>query len=934
MNYDYESTTETGYFFDFRESGRILHLKVKHPGDVRPYIAKLPYLESIEFDFGGSAFRASYDKFEQIDQALRDTQFKAFSIKNAKKFDTLPEILNRHKIKSFSIDNCPGLSNLEPIIEDLPYLEYLKLADYSEGYSGSFFSKIPKLKNLIISCKSIDTFEGIEVCQDLEKIEFSYLNNKLIEFSFSNFKNLKHFNLTGMPNLSQLPDLKSNSKIQNINLRNLPKIENKFFDFQVKRELETLNITNVGNKNSEITFSDSFGDCQKLKELHIYEFGLKNLPIKKNTVKKLEKIELNILPNINEIPDVFEEAQALFSFQLNDIPSLKRIPSSIGMLSKMKRLSLSSLNTPKFDIDFSKCNSLEDLFIFNFPNIEILPHSFTQLPRLKNVKISNFPNLKTLPAFGNSNTDLEDLRIENITKAKEIPKSFFELKNLRRLELDGLPTIEIPKGFSKMENLYSLSFNNFKNLKSLPLDIMSAPSISNLQTTGSPFIQSEYLPNNSDFFGKAKKSLPNELLPYFFYSMTNGFENMPLTNEIKVGILKCLNSKSPNARSVIFQQIQKLNPDQKPFSADQIIAGESVIILGKPHSAITPLKKKMKDLGLNPVTKLTDEVRLILVGKSPTIPDNFFDKKRILFKESEIELVSKKLNPQLLQKEEIPKEYIENLRQLLWSNDPNNYAVALELVKTNGLPDLAQDDFLYVAKTCKDKNIKARIRKFLKGKVSEDRVRAISFGGSNFQVGKLGNILSKESMANMYFAHFKTTGEIDISFFWVANEDHPGRKEIFEKHFDTYFKKPHYLQIYPHHSINELNQIFSHTIFKGHLKRLVLNTPLPEMPEDLLIHLETLSDLSIYFNEEVKELPKELYSLKKLSKLTIHARSLNSIPKGIEQLKRLTTLQIYSDQAITISSDFVELKKLKKFHHWGKISNLESIKGKMPLLNI
>ncbi len=934
MDYDYENTTETGYFFNFRDANPIYHLKVKHPKDVRPYIGKLPALESIEFDYSGSAFKASYDKFSQIDQALRKSRLKAFTISNAKKLDALPEILNQHKIKSFSIKNCPLLSDFEQIVDDLPHLENLRLSNYSGGFSGNFFHKLPNLKKLYISCKSIESFEGIENCKNLEQLEIESLSNEFLKFPFSNFKNLKYLGLRQMTNLEQLPDLKNNSKIVKIYLQGLPKLKNKFFDFQSKKELKTLSIYRVGNKTNEVEFSESFGDCENLTEVMIHDFGLKNLPLRPNTLKKTHRFELGKLPFLKEIPDAFEKASEIEHFHLNELPSLISIPKSIGALIKMKRFGISILNTADFDIDISNCESLEQININNISNLTEIDSSITKLKNLKEVNLYNLDRLKKLPEFGNNNSNLESLKINSCKNITLFTESIFECEKLKRLEFDGLSLNEIPVGFSKMNSLYSLALRNIETLKSLPLDIMSASSISNFYTQGSTHIESKFYSNQGDFFSKAKKSLEPSLLPYFFYCITNGFENIALSDEIKLGVLKCLTSKSPNARSVIFQQLYKLNPNQKAFSPDQIKPGESVIILGKPDSAITPLKKKMKDLGLNPVTKLTDEIRLVLVGKSPQIPDDFFASERILFKESELESVSKKLNPQLLQKEETPKEFIENLRQLLWSNDSNNYAVALELVKNNGLPDLAQDDFLYVSKTCKDKNLKARIRKFLKGKLSEDRVQAISSGGSNFKVGKLGNILSKESLANMHFAHFKTTGEIDTSFFWSAAADHPGRKEVFEKHIESYLIRPHYLQIYPLHTIEEFNIIFSNPIFKGQLKRLILNHTLPEFPIKLLLHLETLSDLTINFDEGITVLPKEIYQFKKLKKLTISAHHTSEIPEGFSQMNRLGYFRIYSKKPITIPIDFIELKKLKEFHCQGKVENLETIKGKMPLLKI
>jgi len=67
----------------------------------------------------------------------------------------------------------------------------------------------------------------------------------------------------------------------------------------------------------------------------------------------------------------------------------------------------------------------------------------------------------------------------------------------------------------------------------------------------------------------------------------------------------------------------------------------------------------------------------------------------------------------LLQGANIPKEYIENIRQLIWTNDPANELIALELVIHHGLPKELVIDFIVAAKKGRNMASRDKIRDFL-----------------------------------------------------------------------------------------------------------------------------------------------------------------------------------------------------------------------------
>jgi len=926
----WDQTAETGYFFNGQKASEVTHLKVKQPKEVAPYLGRLPNLTSIEFDYSATAFRKRFDYLGHMEEALSRCRLKAFSITGSKYVEQLPEVLRKHDLERFSI-----LQDVAPILSYQSGLKELNLTGYKGRFSGKIFPFLKKLEKLQISCETFEDFDGLEQCEKLHTLIFHGLNLKNLPKGVNYLKNLESIQLFQLAELETIPDLKNSPNLQEINFRMLPKVKSMHLNFDDKKQLERLKLSQAGSEKAEHTLSDSLAECENLKSLEITQMQIDSLPISEKSSALLENVVLSNLPQLEEIPDVFSYSRNLKFFDLYNLPKLQKLPQSIGKLQAMERLTLNKFHLKNIDLDLTFCTRLNHLNFVDFPNLETLPATLSILPKLKGFSIINMPKLKKLPSLGEKNWSLENFRAEKLPQVRKLPKSFFKIPNISSLTFQEVGLEELQEGFSKMKNLYSLNFNNCSNLKTLPLDVINAPNLSIFSVHGSEFLENKEIPKDHKLFQNAKKSLPEEVRPFFFFCLINGFAHLPMTNEIKVGILKILASRSSNTRSVAMQCLPKLNPNQKPISFEQIRSGEKVFILGKTNSAVTPLKKSMKELGLNPVTKLSDDVRLILVGNSPKVPEDFFKAERILFSENEFSEISKTENPKLLQQKETPDEFIENLRMLLWSDDPNNHGVALELVKVNGLPDSTHDDFLYVAKTCKDQKIKSRIRKFLKGKFSPERQRALALRGSNFKLYKFHSILPHESLANLYFAHFKVTGKADDKFFSFADENHPSRKEFFEFYLQkTLLEKPHYINSYAQLSVDELNQLFANSALTGKLKRLVLNQQIKGFPIELLRHTNTLTNLHLNLDASFTDFPKELYDFKKLSRLRLSFRGAAHFPEGFSELNRLLHFNFYAPQGVTLPKDFIKMKQLKTFGYQGVITNLEDFSGKMPHVNI
>jgi len=303
-------------------------------------------------------------------------------------------------------------------------------------------------------------------------------------------------------------------------------------------------------------------------------------------------------------------------------------------------------------------------------------------------------------------------------------------------------------------------------------------------------------------------------------------------------------------------------------------------------------KEKLEGMGIKIAAKLSPDVDFVLMGNAcPDLPEGFWAKPHWFCSEGEMDKVLKEYQPGFMQT--LPENDLEALRRLIWSNDPANERVVLEMLKKGGIPDAVIPDLVVVAKTSADQAIRNDFRKLLKAKAPEGMRAVLS------ETRDLDKILERArypyhrplGVSQMVVAHYYRTKnkELLLNFFHYRESlENPYRAALFQDLYPSLLQRPHYLSINRMlFSEEELNQILNAPALKGVLKRLLIRCAGEALPAALFKHT-TLDELKIY--TDIAHVPEAIGDLKRLKNLEVSGKNLRSLPDSLIQIKSLKSL--------------------------------------------
>ncbi|KAG2329604.1 hypothetical protein Bca52824_000784 [Brassica carinata] len=269
--------------------------------------------------------------------------------------------------------------------------------------------------------------------------------------------------------------------------------------FKRMRQLKFLkihsNLTAAGSKVCIV--DDDFDYLPPLRYLHWQAYTFKSLPVKFETsvlvelnlpdssvetlwsgsqdLGSLRHMNLNRCRNLIEIPDL-SKARSLECLCLCDCESLVELPSSLGHLDKLVKLSM--LNCKKLkslpcDIKLKSLKTLSldgCINIEEFPfvsdvieelglrctSIELVPDSISCLSELKELRLSHCKRLKNLPDTMGNLTSLKHLTLTccpNITVFPVLGNG------VETVSLNGTPIEEVPSWIGDKVNLTCLDMS-------------------------------------------------------------------------------------------------------------------------------------------------------------------------------------------------------------------------------------------------------------------------------------------------------------------------------------------------------------------------------------------------------------------------------------------------------------------------------------------
>ena len=474
----------------------------------------------------------------------------------------------------------------------------------------------------------------------------------------------------------------------------------------------------VGKNQAKFELPDSLSQCKKLKQLTLSFTPITGLSKSLGNLSRLEMLSLESLL-VKEIPDFFVEMSELNYLKISGCAAVEKLPSSIQYLKSLKQFQIIGLSKiENLNLEFYPLENLESVSIENCPKLKTIDLSLAQNTTVKKIFLTKLPELVELPRFGRRNLKLEMLGMRDLPKLKGLPETIVQLPVLQQLSGFGIGIESLPLDIDKLKSLKRLELFA-EELSHLPLKIAHLNSLTRF-TLGTTFTkEDEKILTIRDLYLGLNKQTGDDIKRAILYWIGNGYMVLPLTSELKMNTLKALHWSIKNLHLLLLSRIRFFNHENKKIVAKDLAKNKKVWINGSLAGNKTMFKNKLKELGLKVESKFSDKTEIVVVGRKPAIPEGIFSRPIKFTSQLEMEEIIKTENPGLLQKKDVPADFIHNLQQLLWSADPQNEAVALELVKTNGRPETVEEDFLVVAKICKDKNVKNSIRTFLRGRVSE-----------------------------------------------------------------------------------------------------------------------------------------------------------------------------------------------------------------------
>lgn len=187
--------------------------------------------------------------------------------------------------------------------------------------------------------------------------------------------------------------------------------------------------------------------------------------------RKRDEINLSWLwLNSKEITSLLSNPKLLqidnLKINLND-NKITTFPKVSISMKNVKQISLEGnfiKELPKDDIDKSKCEKLESIYLDN-NNISEIPEEFLQLSQIKDLSISN-NRLSKIPSSIDKLSNLETLRV-SYNDIQELPQDITKIKTLKRISVYECKLEKLPKDISKLTSLESLGLSNNK-LKEMP----------------------------------------------------------------------------------------------------------------------------------------------------------------------------------------------------------------------------------------------------------------------------------------------------------------------------------------------------------------------------------------------------------------------------------------------------------------------------------
>ncbi len=381
-------------------------------------------------------------------------------------------------------------------------------------------------------------------------------------------------------------------------------------------------------------------------------------------------------------------------------------------------------------------------FLAKFPQLETLNLSICSEKALSQLCLC--PKLSCLRLDAARQFRNGDLFGESVV-IEQLPDSFFELKALETLYLTDL-NIHNFAGFSQLSQLQKLYYSSSHMLVERGedfTDLMQAPALTELFLHSSGYVDGwRFTPEglfnarpdlNIDFeikdgerkneeFSKQFAVLYNSNLTieqknaYLPHLMATDMPKHlpPMDSRFYLTFMEAKYSKFKAHYTTWLDARSDADLAKRPLDSSAVI-----FVCGTLGLKAKELKEKVSESGLTLSAKLTDKVTHIVLGRNPKNTAQIDADNALIINENALTAYFDKQQPAFLQQEDAQDSMmVDNVVELLKSDDNANHQLALELIKQGGITEPVIMPLFCVLKLTSDATIRKKAKDLLSGYVT------------------------------------------------------------------------------------------------------------------------------------------------------------------------------------------------------------------------
>jgi hypothetical protein len=600
-------------------------------------------------------------------------------------------------------------------------------------------------------------------------------------------------------------------------------------------------------------------NCPKLQELPDF-----------STWKQLKVLALRYLPNLKTGRNHWDALESLESFQYNGIHLSEFNQLVFNRLPHLKTLEIDSLKGNKIMNFLGEMPVLEDFRVYA-SDVVTFAASACRSPHLKRLILQDCPRLTQLPSSLLSNEHIENIQLIKCKKLR-VPKEILNMARLNHFHM------AVSEEMIKTFKIYISEYSQYNVLDILKRRWYNAETRLSI---GQLFI--EGVKNWADF--------------------GDDFLKLLAVKEV--------------LQSYVLENLHFLNPQQAKTPFSIAFQGQTIGLMPSVRGSKPTYRQKLTELGFKPQVSLKHDTNLVIVGDKPCeLPTDFWKYPHYFFKETDLTTFIETYNPSFLQVESAQTEenLVENVRQLLWSANPDSERLAVELLKTGGVPRVLLPDLVLVAKDSDDPQVKVLIKKLIKGQLSVQESEILS----DFRLGAYRMLQKAQwhapnfDVAQMAVCFYERRKRGLSDFFELTQDrNHPAWRRMSDAMLD-YNPETQSLSVsYSFLTAAELTLILDKPYLQT-IKSLDFNYSDNTLPP-ILFEMSHLESLMIEFRGKI--IPDEIGQLQQLIRLDLRGAYINTLPNSILHMKSLKSLHVH--YVTTLPKDFEVLKTRLNYYNVG-----------------